>query len=295
MANIRISHGSVKPPRGSQVDKNHPFAQAEVLSIFALDGHGTFSSSGPQFPPSLVHFGSMAPQTLGIVNGPTWNSNADGHAIQFANAGADRISLPTGLIYPTTHCTVLYIGRKTDTTARIAQVFSITLAASNQDTDFLAAYVPNNDGNIYWEFGWTANFQPPNQLSVTPPTIGTLVHRYAFTAGPLGSNIWMDGVKIASQSTAITRTNGTTSKALFIGDSVQTSVVCDNFQLNMLSIIDEQWSDDKCRWWSAEPYAHLYGPETQRRYYFLGGAAAGSGFQSAWTRNANTIIQPGIR
>lgn len=293
MANLRIRHGSVKPPRGAQVDRDHPFAQAEVLSLFALDGHGIFSSSGPQYPVQTVHFASVIPNALAITGTPTWDSNSDGVALQFT-ATTTRIDCGA-IVLPTAHGTFLFIGRKTDSTLRQATPFSVALGTTNQDTDFISALLPHTDGKIYWDYGYNPNFLAPNRLSVTPPTIGTLVHRWIFTAGPLGSAIWQDGVKIASQSTAITRTNATTAKTFNVGDGTQTSTNCDNFQLNFLSVVDAQWSDDMCRWWSAEPYAHLYGPETQRRYYFLGGAAAGSGFQSAWTRNANTIIQPGVR
>jgi hypothetical protein len=293
MANLHIRRGMMKPPPGALINPSHPFALGEVLSLFALDGQGTFSSSGPQYPQQTVHFGSVIPNALAITGTPTWASNTDGTAIQFTTT-TTRIDCGA-VVLPTAHGTFLYIGRKTDTTNRQATPFSVALGTTNQDTDFLSALLPFTDGKIYWDYGYNPNFLAPNRLSVTPPTIGTLVHRWIFSAGPLGSAIWQDGVKIASQSTAITRTNGTTAKTFNVGDSTQTSTVCDNFQLNFLSVVDAQWSDEMCRWWSAEPYAHLYGPETQRRYYFLGGAAAGQTFQSAWARNANTVIQPGIR
>lgn len=272
MANLRLSHGQQKPPFGALMNRAHPFAQGEALSIFATEGRGPFT------PVSILHLGTIGgtapPPSLTVTGAPTWDSNSEGTAIQFTTS-TTRIAMP-GTAWPTTQCTVLYIGRKTDTTLRQSAPFSIALGATNQDTDYLSALVPHSDGKIYWDYGYNPNFLAPNRLSVTPPTIGTTVHRWIFTAGPAGSAIWQDGVKIASQSSAVTRTNGVTAKALNIGDGIQTSTVCDNFQLNFFSIVDAQWSDDLCRWWSAEPYAHLYGPEPQRRYWLLGGGAVAS-------------------
>ena len=102
-------------------------------------------------------------------------------------------------------------------------------------------------------------------------TFTTTVEYWVLTAGASGSAIWQNGVKVASQATAIARTAGG-GEVVNLNDN-STGASGDLQEINFVQMIDGQWSDDLCRWWSAEPYVHLSVP-TIRRYAFIGGSSA---------------------
>src|SRR5206468_1455676 len=114
----------------------------------------------------------------------------------------------------------------------------------------------------------------PNVLTASSLTYTTTVEHWVFTAGPRGSSIWQNGVKVASQATAITRNTNVNSGSVFaLGRGTEVSTTEEQQEFNFFQVNDQQWSDDLCQWWSAEPYAHLYKPIAQRRYLMMGDIA----------------------
>src|SRR5206468_3154902 len=71
---------------------------------------------------------------------------------------------------------------------------------------------PYSDGTCYWDFGGTSG---ANRLTAAGLTFSTTVpERWIVTAGPQGSAIWQNGIKVASQATAISRVAESVTAAL---------------------------------------------------------------------------------
>src|SRR5260370_1456226 len=98
--------------------------------------------------------------------------------------------------------TCLIIRRKVDTTARASSLFGTEDDGSFPAFHGCGAHVPYSDGTVYWDYGGNGG---ANRLTVAGLTFTTLVEKWTFTAGPQGSAIWRDGIKLASQATALTR------------------------------------------------------------------------------------------
>src|SRR5206468_5851441 len=192
-------HSTMKPPLGARINPAHPFAQDMRLAILfnetyaavgAAKGLPLFITAGP---PATA----WGPNLSGTA---TWVGNTDGAAFNLAtsnfltlNAGGTSALDPV----PTSAVTLLYIRRKTDTTLRTAGHFGGALAA---DLSSCGAHVPWVDGTVYWDFGGVVG---AHRLSVAGLSFAATVERWIFTAGPQGSAIWRNGVKVASQATAI--------------------------------------------------------------------------------------------
>jgi hypothetical protein len=255
-----FSRGTMKPPLGAQINPDHPFASGHIFSLFCNEGSGT------TLAPNVIC--GSAPPLVATVNGNlTWASNVDGAALS-CNAANQWLQIGTnaGSVLPTTAMTIVAVRRKLDTTVRTGTLFNCRSVAF-ADVDI---YLPYSDGVVYWAFGGGSS---PNQLGVSGLSFPTTRERWVFTAGPQGSAIWRNGVKVGSQSTAISRTATTNdlliNKAQFAADSG------DLQELNFFSVFARQWSDDLCQWWSAEPYAHLY-TEATRTYQFFGVGTGGA-------------------
>ncbi len=265
----------MKPLRGwAQINPDHPFSAGFHWGVLFNDGVST----------PLLMPGSIVMTTV-VHGAPAWTSNREGRAYQFPTlndyigftppaviAGVDAIGTTTAV-------TILVVRRKLDTTARSSSLFGFNAGSTAQNVN---AHVPYNDGVTYWDFGGTS---APNRLSVAGLSFSaTTPERWVFPAGPQGSSIWQNGVKVASQSTAVTRTAN--ANGGFELNHAQGGA--DLVEFNFFQVIDRQWSDDLCQWWSAEPYAHLY-TETARTYAFL----AGGGLNPAATTGRLGVLGVG--
>jgi hypothetical protein len=259
-----IARGVQKPPFGASINWAHPFAQdLRVALLFSDFAAGNLTTT--QLP-TVIQAGPPATPWACSLNGtPTWTSNNDGSAVQFTTSSNSLIINPGGTDpIPTGDTTILFIRRKTDTTLRNAPQFggSTTVAQS------CGAWIPYLDGKIYWDFGGDAS---PNRLATGVLTWGTTVERFVFTAGARGSTIWRNGVKEASQATAITRS--TTAGQFLINAGHIGGNPGDTMQVNFFQLLAAQWSDDLCAWWSAEPYEHLYSEQARTSMFLAGNLA----------------------
>ncbi len=249
----------MQPLRGwVQINTDHPLALGLQFCLVTNVGSGI---------PTLIK-----PVVTAVVGGaPVWSSNQQGPAYQFPTT-SDYLQVANALSSTAllTAGTVCVIRRKLDTTARNASLFGYD--GGSADT-LLSGLVPYGDGTVYWDFG---NFAT-NRLTVAGLTFTTSIERWVFTGGPQGSTIWRNGLKLASQGTAVTRSPVGTAFEINKG-----SVGSDVQEISLFQMIDQQWSDQLCRWWSAEPYAALYS-EVQRSYQFLasGGPTAIEGVGTA--------------
>lgn len=256
-----FARGTMKPPYGASVNWAHPFAQGHLLSVL-------FNDPGNALP--TVTYGTVAPRTISadVSASISWASNREGAALQFADQDA-RLNLGTNIL-PTANVTILVVRQKTDTTLRNGVVFGIG-NAGGPNVERCIAHIPHTDGLVYWYFGGVGD-SAPNLLTVAGLSFSTTVpERWIFSAGDGGSSIWQNGIKVASQSTPVSRSVDSTP--LYLNDTGFGSNHGDLQQFNFFAAYDYQWSDELCRWWSAEPYAHLYPPSRRRRTVLLGSTA----------------------
>ena len=248
-------HGTMKPPLGAQIDPTHPLAQGLIAAVVFNEGQGIpFVLPGPG-----ATVGRYLPNQLSQASGgfpATWVSSREGLGQQFStnqtywlSDGGHGSGSDTWI--PTTAMTVCVIRRKTDTTNRAGAMLGINNGA--HDTRECTLYCPFSNGSVLFDFGGTAS---PNRLTVAGLSFSTVTpERFVFHAGPAGSALWQNGVKVGSQATAISRTGTTVSSAWEINGPFGG----DNQEFYYLAAYNVQWSDDRCRWWSAEPYDHLWG------------------------------------
>jgi hypothetical protein len=114
--------------------------------------------------------------------------------------------------------TVLIIRKKLDTTARNSSGFGVDVGEHR-----CAAHMPWGDNHIYWDFDtWSSGRCTWN--GYTPSTDW---EAWAFRGGPSGASIWLNGVKKASHTTAVTTT--LVSDDFWINKSAVTGDVQDVF------------------------------------------------------------------
>lgn len=260
---LSLHRGSRRPRPGAQLNLQHPFVRGHLFSFYMLDAPLTPTPLTTRFE---MFYGKLTSALNWRMNtGVTYGSNADGGCITF-NAGATSSSVQmfgAAALLPTTACTIALIRRKRDATARNSAIFGGSTTAAQR----IGAHLPFSDGNVYWDFGGTSS---PNRLSVSGLSFAG-IEKWVFTAGPRGSAIYRNGIKLTSQSTAITRTAGTSDFFLNLGNGAAAG---DNQDLNAFIMLDEQWSDALAQWWCAEPYAHF---RSELIAYALISAEAGSG------------------
>lgn len=265
-----LPRGHRKPGPGAQIDYSHPLAKGLLLCVPCYEGQWQQNTAGSHAP--YILYGSVPRRTTTVTNPATWVSNIEGPAVllgvdtRFFNLGFDFI--------PTTGVTVAIVRRKIDTTLRTG-----TLVGDPNFSTTFQCLCPFSDGTIYWRFGGSGG---ANQLTVSQAGLWTTApDRFVFTAGVNGMAIWRNGQKLASQSTAVTRTAGSSSIAINQGFPTG-----DQQEINFAWFVDYPWPDSLCQWWSSEPYAALREPLVQQTAYFFGATgAAGAGSKAAHWRH----------
>jgi hypothetical protein len=291
-----------KPPPYARVDLTHPLGRKCQAVCLFNDDPGPAKNAGSIAntfvdAPSVQYYqtqGGRSPLVFG-TSVPTYTYNSHGKAISF---GSTFSGMDIGLIigreshdmdYPefligstvTRGETILIIRRKTDTTARSCTLFGVE-DALEAATGRCGAHVPFSDGTVYFDYGGAAG---SNRLTLGGLTFTTNVEKWVFHAGPRGSAFWRDGIKLTSQSTALTRVFPVSfvndgGWILNGGNGLSTSGGGDLQEVNFVMYIAEQWDDDRIRWWFGEPYAAFYTDFMDRSYFFIGAAAAAGGARS---------------
>lgn len=268
------SYGSMKPGVGAHLIFDHPFARDAIVVVPFTDNVGAptillggGNKIGALVPPVLV---PNASATL------SWVSNKEGLASRCATAtggwsfGSSLLATAPSLWVPTTAITIAYIRRKLDGTNRAAPIFTGNNDGSWGGTSSCVLLTPYSDGTCYWDFGGNGG---ANRITAAGLTFSQVVpERWIATAGPQGSALWQNGIKVASQATAISRVAESTTAQLN-NSSVAGAASQDIADFNYFAVYATQWSDELCRWWSAEPYAHLYANTWQGQNFVLGNLA----------------------
>jgi len=249
--------GTYKPPFGASVNLDHPFARKLLLAV--LFQETTYSGAAIL----NVVYGSARRRTVlcPTAAGVAAASNRHGPAMRMNTSGT--VNLGPDFI-PTKNVTIACVRMKSDSTLRGASLFGSNGSATHR----CGAHVPYSDSIVYFDFGGTGS---PNRISVSGLSFSTTTpETWIFPAGDAGSSIWQNGKKVASQSTAISRTADVADDIILNGGNGGST---DDIQMNFWMAVADQWSDEMCRWWSAEPYAHLYSSFVRRSYVDFGGSA----------------------
>lgn len=255
-----------KPSGALCMNWGHPLATGMVLCVPFNEGGGI---PGAELEPVVYDVVGGGQGDLSGIADASWVENTPGRGIKLNNAGSfirfvgpsnGTVKLSASM---SPGATVLLIRRKTDTTVRNSRAFGISLAV---DAALCSSHCPYTDSKIYWDFGGKSGNN--RLISAVLNWATTPVQMFAFSAGPKGSAIWKDGVKVASHTNAISRT---VAGEMRLNDGDTTNGDLQEFYFFAISNV--QWSDDMITWWFAEPYAMLH-PQAPSIRYFLGGLGA---------------------
>jgi hypothetical protein len=157
---------------------------------------------------------------------------------------------PNRAAAPTDRVTLLYMRRKHDATNRDA----IHVGVSFTDASRLMTHCPFTDGVVYWDFGGNSS---PNRL--TASGLGTQgIQKWAFVAGTRGSSIYLDGVRRATQASAITRTAG--NNFGINGNVLGTQG--DLQDVYLVAVYNVEWTPSMIAEWSVDPWLMFSQPES---------------------------------
>ncbi len=252
-----LGSGNIKPPVGFVPNFNHPFMYGHIMSIL-FDGSGTFPrwTSTPAAiagGPRVIWSGAKAAQDITVIDSAPsifYSSNTQGIGLLLQSEN-DRMTIPSSAFLPTTKCTILTIFRNLVDPSVISSglLFYAGAAAAGQ----CYAFTPVNSGDTIFNFGNNSDLRGDTTLS----TLTSYPRKMAFVAGSKGRHVWQDGVKVLTSATGVSRSSETD---LFYINGSGASNGIPSVELNFFMVINEEWSDDMIRWWTAMPYDHLYDP-----------------------------------
>ena len=146
---------------------------------------------------------------------------------------------------PASNLTVSMCYQKTDSTNRASAAFSISYGLSGIAFACHAA-VPYSDGVVYFQMG------SATALAASGLTFGE--DHWVFSVGGRGTEIWQNGVKVASDATNRTRSVDTTMPFV-LGGTDAAFFNSDLARYNMLCVWDRQLATEEILTLSANPYA----------------------------------------
>lgn len=244
-----------------QVNRGHPLARGLVLCTLLARGsgwrdiiRGAYVASTAGLSTSVGPHGPSIDQVSGVTSGHTIDA--------------------TGGWLPTTSATVTLLHAKTDATLRQNRSFGSFSSTLHAAAQLISVHHFWTDGNIYWDFGGNTG---ANRLTVAQTAIPGTMDIWSFVAGLAGMSIWRNGAKIASQSTAVSRTNtdvthfglgngGSATNTWFQTDAVRQSAL----------IMHARELDAEIPALHSDPFQMLETPSTRRTYILSPQGAAQS-------------------
>lgn len=259
--------GIQKPRLGALLNPEHLFAQnLSCYLLFNEQCSYPFIYKGPAGRIGSAILPLQTSYSSG-TNTPIWTSNTQGPALDMTDlaiyfdvaGGSDWVKpSPRGV-------TLAVVRRKIDTTNRATQLFG----NNDAGTARFIAYAPYNDNNVYWDYGGNGG---ANRLTITGLSFSTQPEKLIFTAGPNGLAVWQNGLKVGSQSNDPGTLTASTNS--YVINRPDFGTQRDAVEFGYFAVYQTQWPDEICRYWSTEPYAHLY-TEIRRTYFFLGSVSSG--------------------
>lgn len=241
-----------KPPMGVTIIPGHPLAPDVICCLFNEQAGFIAHNLANRARPGQLAGAANAK----YVNGP------GGPTCQFSAAAGNYVKFFQDDFIPTTACTVVIKFRKTDATNRDSGLFGMT---SVSDPPRCGAHCPWSDGTVYWDFaGQTSGTTRLSVagLSFTYPSV------MVFTAGPLGQQIWQNGVSKASHTNSV----GTRSIATAdYGIGTHENFSSDSVEIEFFYMYSRALRPTECQQISTQPFSFLEAPSAT---YFLAAGAA---------------------
>ncbi len=232
-------------PAARGIDWGHPLARG-LTAAFLFD-------EGGQVPYNLASTFQHESERFGIPTGatlPTLGVGPFGACGIAANTASHWVCGHDEQYGLTDQCTIQYIRRKTDTTNRACGHFGLVTDSGNYR---MGAHVPYSDGTVYWDFGIGGATQ---RLSVAGlPQAG--LQKWGFVAGRRGMSIWLDGVRRANNTTAVSRSISTSTWAINYGNN---EITGDLLEVYFVAILQAEWGAQEFEEWNDNPYAFLSMP-----------------------------------
>lgn len=192
---------------------------------------------------------------------PDWSIVRDGPSVTDSATGNTTWAIPPDFlaspqdIFPTDSLTLLFVRKKRSTSIASTNSFGLGVQGSPGATERCGGHVPYSDGTVYWDFGGTAG---ANRLTWSGYVVSTEIEKWAFIAGKQGSAIYFNGNKVASQSTAITRTKITSSVNYDFGLARGNAVTTGNqVDISFFAALNVEWTAGQVSEWAEDPYGPI--------------------------------------
>jgi hypothetical protein len=262
--------GSFKPPLGARVNLSHPLGRNCAFCIpLCNTGEkqvGTRGQIDPQFYNTRKYqFPTAQAGSLTASHvSSKWGGGIGLTSIDGATVSATDV-------FGQSACTIALIRRCQDTTNRAALMVGTNGAGSGGYVYFAA----NGAGSgAVFIFGGTGG-GGTNRVDATYNKQTALTEMWVGAAGPRGISMWKDSIKLASQTTPISRT-GLGAATVINGDG-DFCIGADNAEFYFILVSNDQWSDNQIRSWFAAPFSMLYPAYDQLSSVPLFGSGEGSG------------------
>jgi hypothetical protein len=252
---VARSWGMVKPPLGTPLRAGHPLAQG-LVGLWAPHG----------WMPYTDHLGNL------WTTGTGGSTEIGPYGLAAKRAGGTFVAQAANLQIPDV-ITVLVLALP-DPPASSTSVFGNT--SGNRCQVHLT-----DAGHVRWD--WNSGVSP-NRVAWTPPGAWfDSWHAMAFRAGALGSAIWSDGIKVASQGTALTRPSS-------VGFTVGAwSTLRHINPISSLWIFGRELTDSEIANWAADPWAMFSPP--RRAWWQPGAGTADLAAGTAGTAGSTAALQ----
>jgi hypothetical protein len=270
MSRFTTNRGLFKPPSGASVRWGHPLTAGLQFAILANEGSGSavYDAAGRISPSALV-------------NQAAWTVDQYGPCLQFD--GTDDHAENTTYPLPTQAVTILQIINTPDG-GQTGSSFG-NRDSSSANSERCQTHLPFS-GTVYWDFGGASG---SNRTQYTPNS--SFWNRWnvmVFVAGPVGSQIWENGVSKASSSTPITRSAG--ANGFFLARYGTSFVEYQECKLSTVMLWDRCLTNQEIQQVSFEPYSFF--TDTRAVRYFIPPPSNVTG-TSAVTAPAATLTASG--
>jgi hypothetical protein len=252
------------------INRGHWAAQG-LTGLWVFNGAAT----GPNAGSAPIYNEVLGNPSATISQSIQYTQNAMGPAFKMtATSGFQNLtgvgSYARAFMVPTERITILYI-RSVDATDN-----QVSWGIEGGTTRQCKAIVPlNADNTIYWDFGGASG---DNRLTASGLTwTAGKVDILGFVAGARGSAIYRNGIKVASQTVAITRTDDGT----FHLNNSGHAGTC-----NFFAILNAEWTPSQMIEWMGDPFAMLSVPRP-----WLAATGGGAAFLPKIYFDSNIAVQ----
>lgn len=253
MISRTIPRGAYKPPLGAKINLNHPFSKGLIISAL-LNEYGSMSRDsvvGHRIASLNLFTANGSTYRLGAdggaVNAPIWGSNVGGPCIIF-NDQFNAINLGSAKGFGASAVTLCFIRRRTTLAVANRNLFNLGTAGTNS---LISIACPYGDGKVYFAYR-----DYTQEYVISGLTFGVDLEKWVFVADQTRQTVWRNGIKVG-ENVAVLTIKAASTTDIFLGCTLALTTA-DLEEINFFQAVNIAWSDDMCKWWSQEPYAHFY-------------------------------------